>query len=339
MRPKAVALILTGAVTRGAFEAGVLKVLADRGIVVRQILAASSGALNGTAYAAGVRARREAVLANRLVELWLDSGDLCSVLNVRLDALLRGRGVSDQKKLLALLRRHVTPCLIPVPQPIGLHVLVAPLRGVETAVGPSPATTYASAVSFENEDFDTRDGLEEVFTAVTASAAFPGLFTPVDVPGLGPCVDGGLVNGTPLRDVRSFALRPMVDTLLMVAATPALANGPQRDYAGLGLLGHIIDMLFTERAHQDMREVYWTNTALLGLEDLARQRGWGAAEITDIKAAMGLEDRRVLEFVTIRPLVPLPDGIFSGFVSAESRRRYVQIGMERATEVLDELGW
>lgn len=339
MPPNSVALILTGAVTRGAFEAGVLKVLADRGVVVRQILAASSGALNGTAYAAGVRSRREAVLANRLVDLWLNSGDLCSILNVRLGALLRGRGVSDQKKLLELFRRYVTPSDIPFPAPIGLHIFVAPLRGVEAAIGPWPATTYVSAVSFQDEDFDTSGGLEEVFTAATASSAFPGIFTPVDVPGLGPCVDGGFVNGTPLRDIRSLALGATVDTLFIVAPTPLHADESQRDYAGLGILGHVIDMLFTEHAHADMHDVHWTNTALLGLEDLARERGWGAAEITDIKAAMGLQDRRVLELVTIRPRVLLPGGIFSGLTSKETRRCYVQLGMERATEVLDSLGW
>jgi predicted acylesterase/phospholipase RssA len=339
MRPNTVALILTGAVTRGAFEAGVLAVLAERGIVVRQILAASSGALNGTAYAAGVRARRETVLADRLVEMWLNKGDLCSVLDVRLGALLRGRGLSGQEKLLGLLRSEVTPCEVADPQPICLHILVAPLRGIDATIGPLPATTYASAVTFRDDDFDTRGGLEEVFTAATASAAFPGLFTPVDVPGLGPCVDGGLVNGTPLREARAFDLETKVDTLLMVAPTPAHSAGSRRDHAGLGLLGHIIDMIFTERTYQDIGEIEWTNTALRGLAALARQRGWGAAEIDDIKSVMGLEDRRVMKFATIRPLAPLPGGIFSGFLSRETRRQYVQIGMARATEVLDQLGW
>src|SRR5205823_4073602 len=97
--------------------------------------------------------------------------------------------------------------------PIRLHILVAPLRGIEVTIGPLPATTYASAVTFRDDDFDTRGGLEEVFTAATASAAFPGIFTPVDVPGLGPCVDGGLVDGTPLREARAFNLETKVDTL------------------------------------------------------------------------------------------------------------------------------
>lgn len=339
MRPNTVALILTGAVTRGAFEAGVLAVLAQRGIVVRQILAASSGALNGTAYAAGVRAHRETVLADRLVTMWSNKGDLCSVLDVRLGALLRGRGLSDQRKLLALLRSEVEPCESADPRPICLHILVAPLRGIEATIGPLPATTYTSAVTFRDEDFDTRDRLEEVFTAATASAAFPGIFTPVEVPGLGPCVDGGLLDGTPLREARAFSLETQVDTLLMIAPTPTRASGARREHTGLGLLGHLIDMIFTERAYQDIGDIEWTNTALRGLASLARERGWGAAEIADIKSAMGLDDRKVMQFATIRPLVPLPGGIFSGFLSKETRRQYVQIGMARATEVLDELGW
>jgi predicted acylesterase/phospholipase RssA len=339
MRPNTVALILTGAVTRGAFEAGVLEVLSDRGVAVRQILAASSGALNGTAYAAGVRARREAVLARRLAEMWLDRGGLCDIVNVRLGALLRGRGVSDQGKLRELLRREVTPCNVPFPRPISLHILVAPLCGVETTIGALPATTYGSAVSFQGEDFDTQSGLESVFTAATASAAFPGMFTPVEVAGLGPSIDGGLLDGTPLREARSFALGAEVDTLLMVAPTPTHASRSRRAPTGMGLFGHVIDMLFTERAYQDIREVDWTNTALRGLAELGREKGWSAAEIEDVKAAMGLHDRRVLEFVTIRPLAPLPGGIFSGFLSRETRRHYIQIGRERATEVLDRLGW
>ena len=128
-------------------------------------------------------------------------------------------------------------------------------------------------------------------------------------------------------------------SLLMIAPTPAHSAGSRREHTGLGLFGHLVDMIFTERAYQDITEIEWTNTALRGLADLARERGWGAAAVDDIKSAMGLEDRKVMQFATIRPLAPLPGGIFSGFLSKETRRQYVQIGMARATEVLDELGW
>ncbi len=57
-RPRAVAVILAGAVTKGAFEAGALEVIAARGVAVQRIVAASSGAFSAVAYAAGVRARR-----------------------------------------------------------------------------------------------------------------------------------------------------------------------------------------------------------------------------------------------------------------------------------------
>lgn len=49
-------------------------------------------------------------------------------------------------------------------------------------------------------------------------------------------------------------------------------------------------MIFTERAYEDIAEIEWTNTALRGLADLARERGWGAAAVDDITSAMGLDE-------------------------------------------------
>ena len=53
------AVILSGGVAKGAFEAGALTVLANKGFDVTQVVGASSGSLNATMYAASVRAGRE----------------------------------------------------------------------------------------------------------------------------------------------------------------------------------------------------------------------------------------------------------------------------------------
>src|SRR5262245_31310799 len=112
---RTVALVLAGAITRGAFEAGVLDIVAQRRIAVRRIVATSSGALNAAAFAAGVRARREAAAAQELVEVWESRGGLCNVIHFSLRGLLSGLGISDQKALLKLLRRHIRPNTRPDP--------------------------------------------------------------------------------------------------------------------------------------------------------------------------------------------------------------------------------
>src|SRR5215468_7254604 len=53
-----IAVVLAGAVAKGAFEAGAIRALADADVQVLRVIGASSGALNGTVLAASV-ARRE----------------------------------------------------------------------------------------------------------------------------------------------------------------------------------------------------------------------------------------------------------------------------------------
>src|SRR5262245_53097162 len=119
-RPKAVALVLAGAVAKGAYEAGALKIIAERGIPVRRIVAASSGALNGVAYSAGVRARRELQAARELVELWRHRSRWYNIFNLNLGDLFGGTGISDQRRLLTILRDSIQPSGISDPAPIDL---------------------------------------------------------------------------------------------------------------------------------------------------------------------------------------------------------------------------
>ncbi len=302
-------------------------------------MGASSGALNGTTFAAGVRSRREKLSADLLVKLWRDSSSWRDVLDIDVRGLLSCRGLSSQRKLRALLRRAAPPSQITDPAPIDLYIIVAPLNGVETSVGAHPATTHVKVLSFGGEHFDHAERLEEVFTAATASSAFPYLFVPVNVGGLGPAIDGGIVDGTPLREIYGNRIGSSSDTVILVAPTPTRSPGPGGEYTGLGIAGHLIDMLFSERAYEDMREVHWTNAALRGIEDVAHRRGWGSSEVDELKAAIGWPRRRQVQFVSIRPTAQLPGGILSGFWSADIREQYIELGKARANQVFDDLGW
>ncbi|MFT3771911.1 MAG: patatin-like phospholipase family protein [Minicystis sp.] len=337
--PRNVALVLAGAVTKGAFEAGAIEVIASRNIGVRRIVAASSGALNGTAFAAAVRARREIAAARELVEVWEREADLAGAIHPSLRALLGRRGISDQKKLLALLRRHVKPAHIADPAPIDLRIMVAPLRGGAGRVDGEPATTYSHIVPFEGSDFDDAERLDRVFVAATASAALPVLFAPVDVPDLGLCTDGGLVNNTPLLAAFGEDRGASLDAILVVAPTPALIEAPVDDYRGLELLAHQIDMVYAEWLYQDLRRAVRQNEGLSRLDALAARRGWTPPQVEEIKASLGLEQARYMPIVSIRPSTRLPGDIFSGFTDPAVRHTYVELGRARAVEVLDHMGW
>ena len=68
------ALVLPGAVARGAYEAGVIEVLAEQDTRIDRIVATSSGALNGLAYAVGIRSGTEKEIAARLIASWVEDG-------------------------------------------------------------------------------------------------------------------------------------------------------------------------------------------------------------------------------------------------------------------------
>src|SRR4051812_44751881 len=63
------AVILAGAVAKGAFEAGALEVLAPHAEALRitRLVGASAGSLNASVFAVGLRARAEREVAKKLV--------------------------------------------------------------------------------------------------------------------------------------------------------------------------------------------------------------------------------------------------------------------------------
>jgi predicted acylesterase/phospholipase RssA len=333
------ALVLGGAAVKGAFEAGALSVIAARGITVRRIVAASSGTLNATAFASGVRGRREEEAARNLVQLWEEDANLCDAIHPNLCAILKGKGISDQRKLLAMLRRHVRPCTRPDPAPIELQVVLAALHGRPGAIDGEPATTFSEIATFADADFDDAARLERLFLVATASAALPVLFTPVDVPGVGPCTDGGLVNNTPIVHALGDDPDEELGAILVVTATPSHFAAPPREYRGLQLLAHELDMVFAEWMYRDLRRAVQLREGLARLDALAARKRWSPGELDEIKAALGLDHARTVPIVSIRPVDALPGTMLSGFTDPAARRAYVEVGRTRAEQVLDGFGW
>jgi len=338
-RPKTIALVLAGAVAQGAFEVGAIRALARSDVRIARIVASSSGALNGTVLAAALRRRDPIAGGEALADLWREHAAWNDVFHTSFRDLLRREGLSDQKRLLALLRDHVPPSQLADPAPINLRLIVAALHGCRGAIGARPATTFESMRDFQGEDFATPAGLEHVFTAAVASAAFPLVFAPVDIDGVGPCVDGGAVNNTPMKWALDGALGAEIDAVVVVS-TSVEHRTQAPDVTGLApLAGHLAGMLVEERLYRDLKEAAEINTGLAALDQMVVDGKLTPALLREIKQALGLADRRAVDIVCIRPSSELPGNAFAGFFDAGLRRDYLDIGYDRGLEVLGGLGW
>lgn len=331
------ALVLAGAVAKGAFSAGALAVLSEPetkarfGIDVARIVGASSGALNGAYYAAAIRGGTEAFAGHRLAQLWLEDATLHGAFDFNLHDIVTGLGVSSSTKVLTLLREQIRPG--PGRQPIELRVIVTNATGEPLTVAGAPATTFEHIVDIEGADFDTPESLERVFVAVAASAALPGVYAPVPIE-LGGQVaqgfDGGIVDDAPLGHALDGA--PNIARVFVCAPFPRVRAEPAQ-LSGLALAGHIFDLLVQERLIRDLQRVADTNQVLERLPSLVTD----AEERVRLLDGLGWTGRRPVQIVEIRPDVDLPGNAFSGFASLELRQQYVQAGIDAARRTLSTL--
>jgi NTE family protein len=323
------ALILAGAVTQGAFEAGALQVLVRHGIAPARVVGASSGALNGVVLAAGLRAGQPVAAADRLATLWRDRASFFQVFAPSLSSLLSMEGLSSSDRVLDLLREEVRPCRSPRAE-VELRVVVTALAGTEGSVGGAPATCFERAVTFTGSDFDSAEGLERIFRTVAASAAFPGVFEPVVLAGLGPCVDGGVVDNTPVK----LALEGGEARRVFAVVASPLCAPRELDLPRLGLLGHLADALVSERLYRDLREALLINERLRQLDRLVASGVLAPEALEAVKQATGLSGKVSFDLQQIRPAEPLPGNPFSGFFDAALRGQLVDLGLLAAQRLL-----
>jgi predicted acylesterase/phospholipase RssA len=331
------ALVLAGSVAKGAFTAGALSVLSEPGtkahldLDIARIVGASSGAINGVYYAAAIRAGSEALAGQRLAQLWLDDATVRGAFDLSLRDIVGGLGLSNSKKLLELLRSQIPPS--EGRHPIELRIVVTNASGEPISANGSMATTYEHVVAANGSDFDTAQSLERLFTAVTASAALPGVYAPVPIELDGRIVqglDGGIVDDAPLG--RALEGAPDIARVFVCVPFPRVRTEPP-DLHGLGLASHVFDLLVDERLIRDLRRVADTNRVLSQLPSLVQN----PEERTALLEALGWAGRRPVQIVEIRPAAELPGNAFSGFTSLELRRQYVQAGIDAARRVVASL--
>jgi predicted acylesterase/phospholipase RssA len=331
------AIVLAGAVAKGAFTAGALSVLSEPDVKARhgldftRIVGASSGALNGTFFAAALHAGAEALAGERLAQLWLDDATIGGVFDVSLRDIVRELGVSTEDKVIELLRRHIPPS--PSRRPIELRLVVTNADGDPVRVNGSTATTFEHVVELTGADFETTEAMERVYAVTAASAALPGVFAPVPLTIAGRTIramDGGMVDDAPLGHALNGA--PGVARIFVITPFPRVRVSPP-DLHGLALVSHVLDMLIEERLVRDLRHVTHVNDVLGRLPALLPDPAQRAA----VLEALGWGDRRVVELVEIRPDEELPGDGFSGFASRTLRKQYVAAGVDAARRTLATL--
>jgi hypothetical protein len=217
--------------------------------------------------------------------------------------------------------------------PVELHLVATTATGAVRPDVRPPATTFEHVARFDGAAFDRKGELEEVFAAVLASAAFPLAFLPYSMAIGGeqvPCFDGGLVNNSPVKHAIGD---PTISRVFVISSSPRIVETHTADMSGIGLIGHLAEILVNERLYRDLREAREVNRALAELEANVTSK----ALMDLILHAIGWAGRRRIEIVEIRPPGALAGTAFTGFVSRSLREEYVRAGEQAARIALAEL--
>ncbi|MGC4087633.1 MAG: patatin-like phospholipase family protein [Polyangiaceae bacterium] len=328
---KETALILAGAVAKGAFEAGALEVLSERAadLGITRVVGASAGALNASVFAVGLRARAERRVATKLCELWADAATWHNVVDFNLRDALALKGVGTADRVLTLMQNAVANVGSSSPRELGLWLVVTALRGARGSIGGAPATTFEQALDFYGAALDGSAQHTRIFQAALASAAFPVLFAPVELPSVGACVDGGTVNNAPIR----LALEgSAVERIVVISPQPLLERAPE-PLSGVNLLGQVANIAINERLYRDLHDAESVNARLRALEALQAD-GVPLDAIERVKRALGW---RPLEIIQIRPQEALQGNVFEGFGNHTRRLEYIEAGRTAARAQLGKL--
>jgi NTE family protein len=333
---KQTALVLAGAVAKGAFHAGVLKEVAVRDMNIVSVLGTSAGALNALVYAAGVAVNKETLAAQEIEDLWRDRAGFWSVISPDLGAWVRLRGLSNLDRVRTMLRSALRAVLgdarvlSKAGKDLTLTLVATDLRGhPDHGDGGAGQTTYETAFTFTGADFLDAAVRERMVDAAIASAAFPIMFSPEHVRGgsagaatgseIEEYVDGGAVNNAPI----SYVLEgTAVGRVLVVSTEPPNARHAPRAWLGR-LATELVEILINERLHRDLVRARKTNAKLKAVHAALAEARADPRVVAAVDDALGWKE---LEIVELSPSTALPGNPFSGFFSKGTRETYIEKG-------------
>lgn len=325
---KNTAIILAGALAKGAFESGALSVIVKNpDIKISTIVATSSGALNATALAAGVASHKTEQAMEALVKTWIDHGSWYNILEFSFGRILNRQGLSTSDRLKRLIKTTVEKFVTSDLNPVELKIVLTQLSGHMGFINGKPTTTFENVASFNQLDFYSQKRRENIYTAACASAAFPGLFAPVTVPGVGPCYDGGLVNDTPIK----YALENNnIDQIIVITPFPAISNSVD-NFKGLDLASRFSDVIVNERLYRDLLNADKINTVMKKLKDLKTNKELTEEQFKKIETI--LDRKKEIEIIQVRPKKKLEGNGFSGLFNKQLRIDYIDEGIRAAQEI------
>lgn len=311
------ALVLAGGGARGAFEAGVIATLAARDIEFGSLVGTSAGALSAAFFASAIRAGDPRGGADELVDFWIEHAHWRTFVSLSPPDLLDLRGLSTADQLeRVLLSRMNAHTKAPAKRDVALRMIAAVLRPDAHRF----ALTSEHVFSFDTSDFARRP--LQIARAAAASAAFPGIFAPVHVTGVGDCADGGLTAETPLAEALAL---PHVDEIYVV--TGSSLSPLQRRLAGVALAGRWLEILLEERFQRSLARVEHAHQQLRTLENLRARGTLTELHCSELREQLSLPPPRV---VVVRPEEPLPGGFWGAFSDKRLRAQYVARGRAAA---------
>jgi NTE family protein len=200
------AVILSGGGAKGAYEAGVVAVLAERRVPLRIAAGSSAGALNAAMLVAG--------RADRLEAMWR---------SIRRDQVYSMRAPVFFAGLLpgwlTLLALDGTSSLL---DPRPLRELISASLDLEL-VRRSPVRLLVTATDLVGRQMRAFDNQTVTVDVLMAAAAVPGAFPPVEIDGA-ILVDGGLTSRAPV--IEALEAAPVGRALVVVSYAPGEPSAP-----------------------------------------------------------------------------------------------------------------
>ena len=327
---KPTAIILSGALIRGAYEAGALKILTQNlNLNIQSIIGSSSGGLNAIALAAGLVSGRVEFAIDDLLGVWREkAGWRNGFLKLSLKNIVGLRGLSNSTNLRKILSGNLERILTAkTNSKLDLSFAITQLGGSMAFVNGQVNTTYENTINFTQDDFYSESGKNLMLDAACASSAFPAMFAPVYVNGYGWCSDAGLTDNTPIMT----AIRnPKIERIIVVSPYPYI-HANKEDYSGLDLFSKVAEIVVNERLYRDLGDAFHINSIMKKLNELVANKTITPEQMSKIDTILG--HKREIEIVQVRPKQKLAGNSFSGIFSRKLREEYIEQGMKAAQEI------